>query len=116
VASGTDQEELRRLFAARGWAPSFAGIFGSPTPKSALLWAIRDALPQVPPQRILMVGDALADHDAALAAGTSFVFVSRWAAQPGDIRERAATTGVPVARDLHHLHGALRATFGESAP
>lgn len=77
VASGSDQSELRALFAARGLAEMFAGgIFGSPDTKDAIL--AREAAAGNLAAPAVYLGDSTYDHRAAAAAGLDFVFVSGW--------------------------------------
>ena len=77
IVSGSDQTELRDIFAQRGLADWFdGGIFGSPDAKDDIVkrerfnGKIRDPA--------LLVGDSRFDHVAAQAAGLDFVFVSAW--------------------------------------
>lgn len=74
VASGTPEDELRRIVDRRGMSGLFAGVFGSPPKKPEILRRIaRSAGAQ--PAELVMVGDSLNDFDAADAAGTRFVGV-----------------------------------------
>ncbi len=72
VASGTPHEELVQVLTDRNLAPKFAGIYGTPPAKAALLQTIvhRDA--KVDPKATVMVGDSQTDMDAALIVGTKF--------------------------------------------
>jgi len=72
AASGTPQDELRRLAERHGIAPDFAGIFGSPETKPAMLRRIATAEP-VTPHEMVMVGDGESDRDAAHETGVHFV-------------------------------------------
>ncbi|MDH3227745.1 MAG: HAD family hydrolase [Thermoleophilia bacterium] len=72
VASGTPQEELERLIAARGWRESFRGIHGSPSTKPWILSAISRAL-GCAPGSLVFVGDGRSDLDAAREAGVPFI-------------------------------------------
>jgi phosphoglycolate phosphatase-like HAD superfamily hydrolase len=71
------QEEIRDVFEARGLAPMFAGIFGSPDTKDQILSReLSDnggmKLPGV------YVGDSRYDHEAASRQGLDFIFASGW--------------------------------------
>lgn len=72
VASGTPEEEVKRIIERRGMSRYFAGVYGAPRTKGEILSRIA-AECGFDPARILMVGDARADYDGALSAGTDFV-------------------------------------------
>lgn len=74
VVSGTPEDELQDIVAARGWTAHFTAVLGSPADKAALL---RGAASQVgvAPDAVVMLGDASTDRDGARAAGTRFVLV-----------------------------------------
>jgi phosphoglycolate phosphatase-like HAD superfamily hydrolase len=74
VASGTPEEELRRVVARRGWEALFAGVRGAPARKAPILRGIADSL-GAGPGALVMVGDAMTDHDAARDAGARFLGV-----------------------------------------
>jgi phosphoglycolate phosphatase-like HAD superfamily hydrolase len=77
VVSGSDQAELRRVFAARGLDALFdQGIYGSPANKDEIL--ARELATGTIKQPALFVGDSRYDHEAATRAGLHFVFASRW--------------------------------------
>lgn len=100
VASGTPQEELRRVVKRRSLAPSFRGVYGSPRGKAEILRSIAADL-SCPTSRLAMVGDAINDLEGARAAGTLFVGRVR-----GSYRFPAGTATVP---DLTVLGDALNA-------
>jgi HAD superfamily hydrolase (TIGR01549 family) len=72
VASGTPQEELRRIIAKRGMTDYFRSIYGSPARKTDILKRIL-AEGAYRPSDVLMVGDALADFEGASGARTRFI-------------------------------------------
>lgn len=72
IASGTPEEELREIVEARGLASYFTGVYGSPQSKTEILAHVL-AERRLPPSAVVFIGDAMADHDAALAAGVRFV-------------------------------------------
>lgn len=81
VVSGAEENELRWVLEARGLAPLFDAIHGSPAAKPAILAdARRRGLLSEPG---VFVGDSLTDYQAATQAGLDFVFVSRWTEMPG---------------------------------
>lgn len=71
VASGTPQKELEDVLAARGLAPYFAGICGTPPGKADLL---RNILKETGahPSSVVMVGDSSTDQYAAEAVRCLF--------------------------------------------
>jgi phosphoglycolate phosphatase-like HAD superfamily hydrolase len=71
VCSGAPQEELRVILRERRLQEYFDGIYGSPPAKSRLLAEIV-AETGLPPETVLMVGDAITDQAAAEYAGTKF--------------------------------------------
>jgi beta-phosphoglucomutase-like phosphatase (HAD superfamily) len=71
IVSGTPHEEIRHIVQARGLAPMFKGVYGSPCGKNA--WT-RQILKEGPfrPEEVLWVGDALSDLEAARDSGIAF--------------------------------------------
>lgn len=71
VCSGAPQEELDAVLRGRGLDGYFAGIYGAPPAKAALLrHIVREA--DVEPEETVMVGDASTDQRAAEDVGTLF--------------------------------------------
>lgn len=71
VCSGAPQEELNAVLRGRGLDGYFAGIYGAPPAKAALLrHIVREA--DVEPEETVMVGDASTDQRAAEEVGTLF--------------------------------------------
>lgn len=99
VASGAPQDELRTILAARGLSQFFAGAYGSPRSKHAIVREILTELGEAGGETIF-IGDARQDYEAAAAAGVPFV--GRVA--PGS---PSPFPGTPVAivRDLTELNG-----------
>ena len=71
VCSGAPREELHVILRERRLESYFEGIYGSPPAKARLLADIV-ARTGLPPETVLMIGDASTDRDAAGYAGTSF--------------------------------------------
>ncbi len=71
VASGSEQSELREVFAQRGLEIRFDGVFGSPTPKADL---IRRILEREQNTNAVMFGDAESDMLSAQQNHIDFVF------------------------------------------
>lgn len=89
VASGTPQEELRRIVAARGLTSNLCGVFGSPATKPAIIRRILSdhALRR---DEVVFVGDGPSDEAASRETGVPFVarlhaggalMASRWQLQ-----------------------------------
>lgn len=72
VASATPQEELRRIVRKRGMDGFFAEVLGSPRKKDVLLADII-ARRGYDAARVLMVGDAITDYNAAISCDTAFL-------------------------------------------
>lgn len=80
VASGSDQEELRGVVAARGLADYFDDVLGSPMRKTDCVRAILLGLgePETAARAAWFVGDAVVDLQAAEDHGVAFVYVRRY--------------------------------------
>ena len=93
VASGTPDGEIQRIVEKRGIRRHFRGVYGSPPDKAGILARIVTQ-GGFHPERVLMVGDARADHEGAMRAGVVFLGCGR--GQDGGL------TG-PKIPDLTHL-------------
>lgn len=100
VASGTPEEELRRIVERRGLAGRFRGVYGSPRRKAEILAAIAEQL-GCPPSGLAMIGDALNDLEGARRAGARFIGRRLAGAEP-------FPPGTPVIDDLRGLARELR--------
>ncbi len=96
IASGTPEKELQRIVEQRGLASYFIDVRGSPQTKQALIAEILGAH-ALTPEKVLMVGDAMADYLGAKANNTAFLGRVR----PGDTNPFPAD--VKVVSDLHPL-------------
>lgn len=96
IASGTPEAELGIIVERRGLAPYFRAVRGSPTPKPMLVADIltTHALER---DRVLMIGDAIADYQSAQANRIAFLGRVR----PGDMNPFPAD--VDVLPDLSPL-------------
>ena len=74
VASATPEEELRKIIFRRGMSRYFSNIYGSPATKNEILRLILSNH-SWPPERVLMVGDSLADLEGAQSIKTDFMGV-----------------------------------------
>lgn len=72
IASGTPEDELRKIVRSRAMTHYFKGIFGSPQTKASIinnillhssLWA----------KDVVMIGDSMTDFEGAITAGIPFV-------------------------------------------
>ena len=72
IVSGTPQDELRRITAARGLDPKFTGVFGSPRLKPDIVRAVL-AERGFSPGRCLFIGDAMTDYKCANETGLQFL-------------------------------------------
>jgi HAD superfamily hydrolase (TIGR01549 family) len=72
ITSGTPEAELNRIVRRRGLASFFAIVRGSPPGKSELVKEIL-ARECWAPERVLMLGDALTDYEAARDNGLMFI-------------------------------------------
>lgn len=70
IASGSEQQELRALFKRRGLADNYKMILGSPTAKADNVAEILRCLPHT---RAVMIGDAVADFEAASDNNIDFI-------------------------------------------
>lgn len=110
VASGSEQGELRQVFDQRGLSGYFRGVYGSPTPKSQLLASIRSSLSQSGqqhPPRLVMVGDARADFEAARSNQADFIFVAAYSTVRDTMLALAQQEGFAVVETLAELRGQL---------
>jgi|APTNR8051073442_1049403.scaffolds.fasta_scaffold07055_6 phosphoglycolate phosphatase-like HAD superfamily hydrolase len=72
IVSGTPQPELTRIVGRRGLEPYFTEVFGSPPEKPPI---IRDILARhrLDNTRVVFIGDAMTDYDAARETGVRFI-------------------------------------------
>lgn len=82
VASGTPEEELRGIVAARRIGHLFEGVHGSPREKDEIVRSILDREDAAPGEAVL-VGDGDSDRRAAREVGVEFV--ARLAPSGGDL-------------------------------
>ena len=96
TASGSWQKELIEIFDKRQISQYFHEIGGSPRTKVEI---INDTIEkyQLKPERVVMLGDAMADYDAAQQTGISFIGVCYH-------KESPFPKGTEVLNDLHQLH------------
>jgi phosphoglycolate phosphatase-like HAD superfamily hydrolase len=95
VLSGTPQAPLEQMLASAGGTDLFDVIIGSPPTKPESLERIL-AETDTPAHRTVFVGDANADHVAALHVGAHFVYFPSEAPRP----EAAVATEITDLRQL----------------
>lgn len=100
VISATPQEELLRIVQRRGMAQYFKAVYGAPEKKHAHAARILEN-EGYKPDRVLMVGDAMADYEAAKATGINFIGRT-FAGHPSIFPE-----GTRLIDDLTALEGCL---------
>lgn len=101
IVSGGDQQELRKIFVARGLDKLFnGGIFGSPDTKDQIL--SRELANGSITQPALFLGDSKYDHQAAANAELDFVFLSDWTEVEG-WKEWAKEQEIEVTEDIARL-------------
>ncbi|MCK5696961.1 MAG: HAD family hydrolase [Gammaproteobacteria bacterium] len=71
IASGSEQEQLIRIFKKRKLGDHFKGIFGSPESKTN---NVRHIINAYDPKKVLFIGDAVADFEAAHHNNIDFTF------------------------------------------
>jgi len=72
VASGTPEEELKRILDKRCMSHYFRAAFGSPTKKGKILLSILES-ERYNPEKVLMIGDSLLDMEGAREAKVCFL-------------------------------------------
>lgn len=72
VVSATPEEEIRHIVERRGMRHYFREVYGAPPTKLALTQDVLDRN-GYEPAKVLFVGDALSDYEAAANSGCAFV-------------------------------------------
>ena len=105
VASGSDQEELRYIFRERNIADYFnLGIFGSPTPKLAI---VQDLMSHtLKPSDTIIVGDSFLDYSVSVELRTDFIFISGWS-DSSQMKHLAINEAIPTYTSLACLSNDL---------
>ena len=100
IASGTPQDEMRRLIRRRSLSEYFAGVYGSPRDKAAIL---RDLLTENGwrPNELIFVGDSIDDYHGAQATGVPFI--GRVPPDQPNPFPAAVTLTVPTLAKLHQI-------------
>ena len=72
VASGTPESELKIIVERRGLNAYFKEVRGSPASKETIIAEILTKY-AIQPENVLVIGDAMADYEGAVANGTAFL-------------------------------------------
>ena len=99
IATGTPEDEMQQLIEHRGLGELFAGVYGSPRDKAAIL---RDLMANNGwrPSQIIFVGDSMDDYKGAQA--TSVPFIGRIA--PGKADTFTGADISLIVESLAELH------------
>ena len=99
IATGTPEDEMQPLIERRGLAKLFAGVYGSPRDKAAIL---RDVMAEKGwrPSQMVFVGDSIDDYKGAQA--TSVPFIGR--ISPGKENIFADANVSLIVESLAELH------------
>ncbi|MCG7536342.1 HAD-IA family hydrolase [Pseudoalteromonas sp. OOF1S-7] len=100
VASGSDQDELRRVFARRKLHQHFVEILGSPTQKKD---NVRQIIEENGNSQTLMIGDAVSDFSAAAENGIDFLFYSPFSNVKDKMLEMSKEHDFPVINHFSEL-------------
>ncbi|PZO40528.1 MAG: HAD family hydrolase [Pseudanabaena frigida] len=100
VASGTPDAELKRIVSRRNMNHYFVSVHGSPAKKGDIIQGVLKKF-GFDPNRVLMVGDAIADYEGAIVAGVKFI--GRVMQYPETYPFSANTSVLPDLADLEAL-------------
>ncbi|MCC6076902.1 HAD family hydrolase [Pseudomonas sp. GCM10022188] len=98
IVSGSDQDELREVFRARGLENYFVEIYGSPTRKSINIQNIIESSNLIKSETCL-IGDAEGDRQAAEENGIDFIFCSGYSNTP-ELAANYSNQGYRVVESL----------------
>jgi phosphoglycolate phosphatase-like HAD superfamily hydrolase len=105
VVSGSDEDELRDVMISRGLSGYFAGIFGSPVTKKDNLKKVQLIIQKEAKDsaKLLFIGDAEADLEAALSVGADFIFMAAYSTVRGSLEAKVRSLNLPVIENLAEL-------------
>lgn len=96
IASGSEEAQLIRIFKQRSLHHYFKGIFGSPVTKSDNVNNIINKHSTINKSKILFIGDAAADYQAAAVNHIDFIFYSPYSNVKEKMSEMSKTYHFPV--------------------
>lgn len=102
VASGTPDEELKRIVTERQITPWFREVHGTPREKPAILRDLLERL-QLRASQVLFIGDGMTDYRAAMEVGTAFL-----ARDTPGVHQEWLALGVRRVPDLTQLEELVR--------
>ena len=100
VASGSEQKQLREVFANKKLSRFFRAIYGSPKSKIEI---IKEITEQYRGEKICMIGDAIADLEAANAARIDFLGVLDKSNVPDLLQQACEKNGYPYILNWNEL-------------
>ena len=101
VVSASNEQEVRGVLRARKLATNFRAIYGSPATKVENLRRVLDDFHEG--ARVLFIGDASADADAASEVGVNFLFMSKHSLVFADMQERVLAGEFSQVESLRDL-------------
>lgn len=90
VASGSDELELNDVFKYKGVDVFFQGVYGSPKRKRDI---VKNIAIKNKDKKIVMIGDAISDFEAADKSGVSFYYYSPYSNVKKDMAELKSKHG-----------------------
>ena len=100
VASGSDEEELKRVFSNRRIDMYFEEIYGSPNTK---LENTSRLLKRNPNLKAVFIGDAFSDMKTAKSLGIDFIYMSKYSVQSIENEKECEGEAIKVIRTLEEL-------------
>ena len=102
VVSGSDQNELIKIFKKKKLKNSFnGGIYGSPLSKDEIFKNIfKEKMDEIP--KSIYIGDSKYDYLAAKKIGMDFVFLSKWS-EFKDIENYAKTNNIYCFKEFKDI-------------
>jgi 3-deoxy-manno-octulosonate cytidylyltransferase (CMP-KDO synthetase) len=97
VASGSEQSQLRRVLSKKDLSGNFRGIYGSPEKKSQIVRNI--LLSRDNGSRAIMIGDSIADLEAARENAIDFIGIIGFSNTPRELSELCSYYGYPTVKD-----------------
>lgn len=100
VASGSDEEELNKVFIDRNLSKYFSAIYGSPKTK---LECTSILLKNHPNKKAVFIGDALSDMKTAKEHGMDFIYMSKYTVQTEEQDHLCKNGAILVINTLEDL-------------